>query len=126
MCMRKLLLGTVAACLLVISPAMAKDIVQTGKSSLGVVPNVEPCPTDCAPGKVCHMTLSVTGAPAKELLKTLKEYGVKPDEGLKDLGLTIYFSKDGLLSCETDSSNPSWSISFNPPQLKIEPLVVCE
>jgi hypothetical protein len=123
--MKKLFRSAVIAAVLVFSPAMAKDVVH-GKSSLGVVPNVSPCPTDCAPGKVCHMTLSVTGAPAKELLKTLKEYGVKPDEGLKDIGLTIYFSKDGLLSCETDGINPSCAISFNPPQLKIEPLVVCE
>jgi hypothetical protein len=63
----------------------------------------------------------------KELFKTLKEYGVKPDESLKGLGLTIYFSKDGLLSCETtDGISPSCAISFNPPQLKIEPIPVCE
>ena len=125
--LQKLLLGIVAAMMLVtISPAMAKDTVQTGRSTLSALPNVEPCPTDCAPGTVCHMRISITGAPAKELLKTLKEHGVKPDDSLKDIGLTIYYSKDRLLSCETDSSNPSCSISFNPPQLKIEPLVVCE
>jgi hypothetical protein len=124
--MCKLPLGTVAALLLMISPAMAKDVVH-GKSSLGVVPNVEPCPTDCPPGQVCHMTITVTGAPATELLMTLKDHGVMPDESLKGMGLTIYYSKDGLLSCDTsDGISPSCGISFNPPQLKIEPIPVCE
>jgi hypothetical protein len=68
------------------------------------------------------MTITITGAPAKELLKTLKEGGVKPDEQLKEMGLTIYFSKDDLLNCEeTDSNKPFCRTSFSPLQLKIEP-----
>jgi hypothetical protein len=118
-------LGTITA-LLAISPAVAKDVVH-GKSSLSVMPNLEPCPTDCALGQACHMTISVTGAPAKDLLKTLKEHGVKPDESLKGMGLTIYYSKDGFLSCDTtDGIAPSCAIGFSPPQLKVEPVPMCE
>ena len=53
------------------------------------------------------MLIRVKGAPARELLKTLKERGVKPDGRFKELGLTIYLSKDELLNCEeTDSTEP--------------------
>jgi hypothetical protein len=72
------------------------------------------------------MLLGVTGAPARKLLQTLKEQ-VKPDKGLKEMGLTMYISKDGLLECEeTDSAKPFCTISFNPSQLKIEPVPICE
>jgi hypothetical protein len=52
---------------------------------------------------------------------------VKPDGRFKELGLTIYLSKDKLLNCEeTDSTEPFCDISFNPPQLKLEPAFSCE
>jgi hypothetical protein len=102
----------------------------SGKSSLGIMQNAPPTPcwieTDCDPGKVCHMSISITGAPARELLKTLKKR-VKPDKDLKEMGLTVYSSTDGLLQCdETDSSKAFCRIFFNPPQLKIEPALSCE
>jgi hypothetical protein len=58
----------------------------------------------------------------------LKEQQAKPDEQLKELGLRMYISKDGLLACEeTDNSaKPVCTISFNPSELKIEPMPICE
>jgi hypothetical protein len=111
--------------------AFLKTRSVNGKSSLGIMQNAPPTvpceiETDCDPGKVCHMSISVTGAPARELLKTLKER-VSPNENLKQLGVTVYSSKDGLLDCdETDITKPFCRISFNPPQLKIEPAPICE
>jgi hypothetical protein len=101
-----------------------------GKSTLGILQNVPPThcwvETDCDPGKVCHMSISVTGEPARKLLKTLKEQ-VKPDKEFKEMGLTIYLSKDGLLNCnETDNTKPFCNVFFNPSQLKIEPALSCE
>jgi hypothetical protein len=101
-----------------------------GKSILGIMQNVPPnhcwIETDCDPGKVCHMSIMITGAPAKHLLKTLKER-VKPDKEFKEMGIKIYTSKDGLLNCdETDNTRPFCNIFFNSQGLKIEPALSCE
>ena len=113
-------------------PTMAslKTISVKGKSTLGIMQNVPPThcsiETDCGPGKICHMSISVTGEPARNLLKTLKAE-VTPDKGFKEKGLTIYTSKDGLLSCdETDRTKPFCNIFFNATKLEIEPSVSCE
>ena len=72
------------------------------------------------------MLLNITGAPARELLKTLKER-VKPDKDLKEMGLTVYSSTDGLLQCdEADNTKAFCRIFLHAPQLKIEPALSCE
>ena len=110
--------------------ASLKTSSVNGKSSVGIMKNAPPTScwveTDCDPGKVCHMSISVTGAPASELLKTLKDR-TTPDKDFKKMGLAIYLSKDGLLFCdETESAKPFCRIYFNPQQLKMEPAPICE
>jgi hypothetical protein len=111
--------------------ALLKTRSVNGKASLGILQNSPPTPpceidNDCEPGKACHMSISITGAPARELLKTLKER-VSPNQDFKQLGLTVYSSKDDLLDCdETDISKPFCRISFNPPKLQFEQAPVCE
>jgi hypothetical protein len=99
--------------------AIPKPRSVEGKSALHIVQNAPPadCPnlTDgCDPGKDCHMLIGITGAPAKELLKTLKKR-VTPDKEWKNMRVIIYFSEDGLFACdETDTTKPICRISLNP------------
>jgi len=117
------ILSALVICLLP-TTARSKTTSVEGKSTLGIMQNVPPThcwiETDCGPGKICHMSISVTGEPAKNLLKTLKAE-VTPNKEFKEMGLTIYSSKDGLLNCdETDRTKPFCHIFFNATELKIE------
>jgi hypothetical protein len=72
------------------------------------------------------MSINVTGEPASRLLKTLKAE-VSPEKEFKEMGLIIYSSKDGLLSCDaTDGTKPFCFIFFDATKLKIEPALSCE
>lgn len=58
------------------SPALPKTSSVEGRSSLGIMQNSPPTrcwvETDCGRGEVCHLSITITGAPALKLLQALK------------------------------------------------------
>jgi hypothetical protein len=129
---QRVLIGiTLALAAAIASPAASKTSVVKGKSSLSIMQNTPPivCPTeqDCGPGQVCHLSITVTGAPAMRLLQALKQRGVQRDQNWHEMGLELYFSKDDLLTCDaTNKASPSCSISLNPADVKMETAPACE
>lgn len=63
----------------------------------------------------------VTGTPATKLLEALKEQ-VKPDKEFKEIGLTIYLSKDGLLNCDETVSTKTFCEPLPLPAPRLAPL----
>jgi len=118
------------ACALFCGSAVSKTSSVKGGSTLGTMENVPPTKcwveTDCRQGEICHMSITVTGAPAMKLLQSLKRQ-VEPDKTFKEWGLEIYVSKDSFLNCDgTDKTKPFCNIFFNPREAKIEPALSCE
>ena len=112
------------------SHALPKTGSVEGRSSLGIMQNSPPSrcwvETDCGPGEVCHLSITITGGPALKLLQVLKAR-VSQDEAFKEWGLRVYVSKDNLLSCdETDRNKPFCYIWYNPSEAKVEPALSCE
>ena len=109
---------------------LAKSTIVDGKTRLGILQNVPPTEcwieSGCAPGQVCHISIRISGAPAASLLKALKgKVSVSPE--FRDMGLTIYVSKDGNLDCdETEPDNVFCDIYYNVSDAKFEPALSCE
>jgi hypothetical protein len=119
-----------SACILLTSSAVSETSSVKGGSTLGIMENVPPTScwveTDCNPGEVCHMSITVTGTPATKFLQMLK-YRVQRDKTFSEWGLEIYVSEDGFLNCDaTDKTNPFCKIFFDPSKAKIEPALSCE
>src|SRR6516164_3757135 len=113
----------VSACILLSNFAIARTTSVKGSSELNLIENACPQPErrDCKTGTVCHMSIRLKGQPAVQLLHALKQK-VQKEDTFKQWGLTIYISKDGLLSCnETEKVAPFCDIWFSPIQAKIEP-----
>lgn len=113
------------------SPAAPDSKTIKGDARIDVFRNIEPkdcwIEDDCQPGDTCHVTISFNGPPAETLLKELKRK-VDVDKELQEgLGLTVYASKDGNLSCDgTESDKPECSLSLNVSNASLERVPSCE
>lgn len=104
--------------------AMAAAEETKGTVSTTAINNYCPLEGDCSPGEVCHIAIRISGDPAKILLKALKEK-VTVDAHMVEMGLPIYASKDGSLSC-LDEAEPFCDMSLNVAKVTFEPTPLCE